>query len=102
MGGDALGGDLRRHSADAGLKVVVASGGEWPSVAVAQQRVARHGGAAQGGVLDEVPGEFDGDRLLALCFTLLPEPQRAVLGVDVLQPQGESSAASAGCLGVQS
>lgn len=51
VGGDAVGGDPGQLIAEAVSEVVVASVGEWLSVAVAQQGVGGQEGAAAGGVI---------------------------------------------------
>jgi hypothetical protein len=63
--GDALGGGPGRPLSEAGPEVVVAAGGQWPAGAVAQQLILLCAGAAEPGVVEQMGGQFQADRLPA-------------------------------------
>jgi hypothetical protein len=65
VGGHALGGGPRQLLADAFPEVVVASAGDRLPGPVPQQRIDGRDRAAAAGVLVEVGGEVEGDRLPA-------------------------------------
>lgn len=57
--------------------------------------------AAAAGVVGQARGEVEGDRLPAQGPALLPQPQHAVVAVEVGQAQSEGAAAAGGGFGVQ-
>src|SRR6266536_3245566 len=99
--GDALGGDPGQLFADAFPEVVVAAAGDRLPVAVPQQSICGRDRATAAGVLVEVGGEVEGDRLPAQRGALLGQLYEAVFGIEVGQLESECSPASAGGLGVQ-
>jgi hypothetical protein len=83
-----------------GPQAVIAAGGDRPPVAVAQQLPAGRGVPLL--AMLGKPGHQGGrDRLPADGLPLLPQPDQALAGVQVIGPQRQRPAAAAGGLGVQ-
>jgi hypothetical protein len=97
---DALDRHPGQMSADAGPQVVIAPVGDRPSAGVPQQLRAGRG-VALFGVLAQAGHQGGRDRLPAECPALFPQQDQALLRVEVLRAQGQSTATPAGSFSVQ-